>query len=337
MRLKFNPTYLMRRRVFVALLAFVLTVVPIGYVVGTYLQYQSQIAYPISKNEIEKPKEPLIGAYLKGGYWSRFWFGQASGIRLNTMLSFRSLGSYPTFDLRNYTKYADNGIVPLVSFEPWNPAYGPADIAYSLQRVKSGFYDRQFASWADNMRKFGKPIMLRFAHEMNGPWYPWGATVNGNTPADYIGAWRHVHDLFVKHRATNVVWVWSPNVVNRIGHIPLKSFYPGDKYVDMLGLVGYYKSSSDTFDSIFSSSLSEIARFSSKPLILSETGVSRYIKDPKAKIKDLFSGIMAHPQIVGIYWFQDDKRFPWAMTRPEEFQAFAQGVQKLRDNWNEGR
>src|SRR5690349_24021953 len=44
-----------------------------------------------------------------------------------------------------------------------------------------------------------------FDWQMNGDWqFPWSAQLNGNTPADYIAAWRHVHDLFAQAGATNV-------------------------------------------------------------------------------------------------------------------------------------
>ena len=66
------------------------------------------------------------------------------------------------------------------------------------------------ARWARALAAFGGPVRLRFAQEMNGDWYPWGAGTNGNTPAEFVRAWRHVHDIFTAAGATNVQWVWSP-------------------------------------------------------------------------------------------------------------------------------
>ena len=65
-------------------------------------------------------------------------------------------------------------------------------------------------SWARALAAFDGPVRLRFAQEMNGDWYPWGAGTNGNTPAEFVSAWRHVHDIFAAAGATNVQWVWSP-------------------------------------------------------------------------------------------------------------------------------
>ena len=47
---------------------------------------------------------------------------------------------------------------------------------------------------------------------MNGSWFPWSEGVNGNRAGEYVAAWRHVHDIFTAVGATNVTWVWCPNV-----------------------------------------------------------------------------------------------------------------------------
>jgi beta-mannanase len=48
-----------------------------------------------------------------------------------------------------------------------------------------------------------------------------------------------VHDLFAAAGARNVTWMWSPNVTYP-GAAPLAGLYPGDDYVDWVGLSGYY-------------------------------------------------------------------------------------------------
>ena len=70
--------------------------------------------------------------------------------------------------------------------------------------------------------------------------YPWALGVNGNTAAEYVAAWKHVHAIFVRNGATNVRWVWNPNTMGATTaatYLPLYwSLYPGDEYVDWLGL-----------------------------------------------------------------------------------------------------
>ncbi len=74
---------------------------------------------------------------------------------------------------------------------------------------------------------------------MNGWWlYPWAAKLNGKSAADFVAAWRHVHDVFVQAGATNVTWVWCPNITTN-NTVPFSALYPGDAYVDWTCLDGY--------------------------------------------------------------------------------------------------
>jgi beta-mannanase len=64
--------------------------------------------------------------------------------------------------------------------------------------------------------------------------------VNGNTPGQYVAAWRHVHDIFTAVGANNITWVWSPNIASN-GNTAMSELYPGDAYVDWTGLDAYNK------------------------------------------------------------------------------------------------
>ena len=103
---------------------------------------------------------------------------------------------------------------------PWNYLLQPKinslrgfQPAYRLSRIIDGDYDQYIKSWAEGIKALGFPIAIRFAHEMNGTWYPWCERTNGNRPGQYVRAWRHVHDIFSEVGATNVTWVWSPNII----------------------------------------------------------------------------------------------------------------------------
>src|SRR5206468_3672998 len=101
--------------------------------------------------------------------------------------------------------------------------------------IASGAWDAYITRWAQAARTWGKPMRLRFAHEMNGNWYPWAEGVNGNVAGDYVKAWKHVRAIFWSVGATNVTWVWSPNIVYP-GSTPLAGLYPGDTYVGEVGV-----------------------------------------------------------------------------------------------------
>jgi mannan endo-1,4-beta-mannosidase len=102
------------------------------------------------------------------------------------------------------------------------------------------------------LREFGYPVLLRFAHEMNGNWYPYsGAFTGGGSDKDddgvadgpqaFVAAWRHVHALFTAEGATELVWVYSPNAESYPDaewNQPY-AYYPGSDYVDLIAVDVY--------------------------------------------------------------------------------------------------
>ena len=145
------------------------------------------------------------------------------------------------FPLRAVSTIDRLGSVPMISWEPWVKDFDsqlrpnlppPAEREYaSLAAIARGDYDFYVTRWATAAAQYGKPLYLRFAHEMNDPYrYPWGPQ-NGNRPDDFIAAWKHVHLIFQKMNATNVLWVWSPHI-----SMPwFEYYYPGDEWVDWIG------------------------------------------------------------------------------------------------------
>jgi hypothetical protein len=104
-----------------------------------------------------------------------------------------------------------HGALPMISLEPWDGSTA-ADTKvdarkpdFALATITAGKFDAYLTEYATAVRDFGAPVAIRFAHEMNGTWYPWCEKVNGNKPGDYVRAWRHVHDVFAKAGAQNVI------------------------------------------------------------------------------------------------------------------------------------
>ena len=160
------------------------------------------------------------------------------------------------FNLAQAEAAASAGAIEAIDWEPWNYADGVNQPAYSDLAIADGAYDSFLAQWAAGAKAYGKPIFVRFAAEMNGDWDPWDVGVNGNTGAGYVAMWRHVYTFVRTQGALNVSWIWSPNV-SFPGSTPLSDVYPGNNYVDVVGLDGYNwgtaKSGTqwETFDQIF--------------------------------------------------------------------------------------
>jgi beta-mannanase len=141
-----------------------------------------------------------------------------------------------------------HGSAPLITWEPWN-TYPITNNPYPLAQIAAGNFDAYIDSWASGMSAYGHPVLIAFAQEMNGNWYPWGDNVNGSTPSAYIAAWRHIHDRFALKGAHNVQWVFDPDG-DMYGSFPnLQLFYPGDAYVDWLGVDVYNSGTTHSWSS----------------------------------------------------------------------------------------
>lgn len=200
-----------------------------------------------SVTALRNPPVTLFGIY-DGGFPNTFAGMEQLENTLNykfPIISFYSAwGDKPTqqFPVRMVETIHAMGSVPLITWEPWVVDFDErirknlpprAEREYaSLNAIARGDYDFYIVAWAKAAAAHRKPIMIRFAHEMNDPYrYPWGPQ-NGNRPEDFIAAWKHVHLVFQKMSATNVLWVWSPHP-----SMPwFEYYYPGPEYVDWIGV-----------------------------------------------------------------------------------------------------
>jgi beta-mannanase len=212
------------------------------------------------------------------------------------------------------------GAVPLVTWEPWAWGGGINQPAYSLDRITAGDFDARLTQWGQALAAWGKPVMLRFAHEMNGNWYPWSEGVNGNQQGDYVPAWQHVHDVVAAAGASNVQWVWSPNVPYW-GSTDLTGLYPGAGYVDVVALDGYNWGTSQTWSSwvqpqfLFGPGIAQLRTLApGKPILIAETASSEFGGSKAAWNTDLVSYLAAQPDVMGFVWFHLQKETDWRIN-----------------------
>jgi mannan endo-1,4-beta-mannosidase len=251
-------------------------------------------------------------------------------------LQFSQGWAHDKFRPEAFNAIADRGMLPIVSWEPWDytlpgQASSSGDQpAYRLAAIVNGTYDEYIRSWATGIAKLPYPVVMRFAHEMNGFWYPWCERANGNHPGEYVQAWRHVYDLFAQAHAGNVTWLWSPNVTYP-GAQSLAELYPGDEYVDWIGLSGYYGTAGREayigFDDIFAATLTELATFTHRPVVITETGATNAAGQQARWITDMFSRLPRHPEVIGVIWFEATKEIDWRIAKaPDAAAAFAAGA-----------
>jgi hypothetical protein len=217
-----------------------------------------------------------------------------------------------------------HGTMPLITLEMWDfKVKSVIQPAWRLKSITAGAHDAYLRKFAQDAKAFGRTVWLRPLHEMNGNWYPWGGTVNGNAPADFVPAWRHIRDIFTQEGATNVKFVWCPNVES----IPITSanaiskYWPGDAYVDYMALDGYNFGVGDggwrSFSALFTKPYNELTGLSQKPLFIAETGCATVGGDKAAWVADMLRVVPAQfPRIRGIGWFNENGARDWRIDSP---------------------
>jgi hypothetical protein len=214
-------------------------------------------------------------------------------------------------------RVARTGAVPMITWEPWSAPEGERHVAIqpdiNLARIADGAHDPYIRAWARDAAAYRGPLMIRLMHEMNGTWYPWGVLTNGNTPALYVKAWRHVHRIFDEAGAANVSWIWSINNLERTdgeSH-DIDAYYPGDRFVDWVSTSGfnwgdaYPWSSWRTADPLYRDTYRALSRYD-KPIMISEIGTTDVGGDPRAWIRQTFQRLRTgYPRLRAVLWYDD--------------------------------
>ncbi|WP_157947554.1 glycoside hydrolase family 26 protein [Abditibacterium utsteinense] len=242
-------------------------------------------------------------------------------------LIFQSWTGWNAFPTAQARRARQLGGKLLVTWEPWS---GGGDSGWNCNLIAGGKRDAYIRQYARDVKSAGVPVMIRFAHEMNGDWYPWGTAFgagmrrhNGNSPQDYVAMWRRVVSIFRAEGATNAQWVWAPNIhflnVNNSlsgQNSDLAALYPGDNYVDWIGLSVYNDASRRnwrTFSDLFDGAYRTVTQISSKPLMIAEMGVTEvgapYGTSKAAWISQtLLRDIpVRYPRVKLVNWFCRDK------------------------------
>jgi cellulose synthase (UDP-forming) len=229
---------------------------------------------------------------------------------------------------------AQRGSTPEITWEPWDSTkglYSPQP-RYQLRNIIDGKFDAYIRTWAQSLAKWGKPVRLRFAQEMNGNWYPWAESANGNHPGEFVRAWRHVHDIFAAEKATNVRWVWSP-----VSGAP-REYFPGYRYVNIVGLTclnggtAAFKEGWRSFASICGNSIHQLHALAPKlPIEISEVASAERGGSKAAWIQGMFAFLDHHPEVKSVVWFNIRKQANWPIQSSRAAEStFAAGVRAAR-------
>ena len=203
-----------------------------------------------------------------------------------------------------------NGHVPLVTVEPWSKPSG-----------------RVMDEWNATLKKLKSPtkIYLRYGHEFNIPQhYPWSNWGPVTFKREFIA-----FSNAVTRGLPEVQMIWSPNVRYH-GSLPIKSWYPGHNYVDIIGIDGYngtqpdgrWRMPPEIFDPGYTELLA-IQYSGTKPWWITETGCrerSNENRDPSTRKEWLGSLMMSAKNngVSAIVYFNIDKEQKWRLDLDEQ-------------------
>ena len=207
-----------------------------------------------------------------------------------------------------------------------------------------GACDDEIRRFARAAAEYGHPFLFRLNNEMNSDWTSYSGVVNMADPQLYIDVWQRFYRIFQEEGVDNCLWIYNPNDRNAP---PSKwndslAFYPGNEYVQLLGVTGYntgtyytkwneqWRDFTTIYDEIWNLYEPHFSRF---PWIITEFASSSYGGDKAAWIDEMFAHIGDYPNIKLAVWFSAadyDGDVParpyWLNETPETLAAFRRGL-----------
>lgn len=181
--------------------------------------------------------EHLAGRDIAWTYFSNNW-GRRIRFPLRSVRRIHRAGSIPFVRLMARSRFRE----------------GAADPRYRLQRIIDGDFDGELLNWGRAAARWGRPMLVEFGTEANGSWFPWNGTWNGGArttgfghpalpdgPERFRAAYRHVRDTIEAGGAGNLTWFFHADdqSVPARSWNSIRSYYPGDRYVDWIGVSVY--------------------------------------------------------------------------------------------------
>jgi beta-mannanase len=129
-----------------------------------------------------------------------------------------------------------------------------------------------------------------------------------------------VHDVVASTGATNISWVWNPNVPYW-GSTPLNQLYPGGDYVDVVALDGYNWGTSQSWSAwqepevLFGEGITQLRQLApGTPIMIAETASSEVGGSKPQWITNLFRYVSAQQDVVALVWFHINKEADWRIN-----------------------
>jgi hypothetical protein len=197
------------------------------------------------------------------------------------------------------------GARPMITWEPWRPPplgskdQGKRQPAFTNASIAAGRHDRYIRAFARSISEYRKPVLLRYAHEFPGDWYPWS-----NNAAEYKRAWRRIHRLFRREGARNAQFVWAPQMSGDLV-AATQPYWPGSEYVDRVATTFIYFGAWQGPPQKLLERIGQLRRFGKRALIAEAN--SDY-GDRYEVLQALADYLKANPWIESLTWTQTVSR-----------------------------
>lgn len=220
-----------------------------------------------------------------------------------------------SFDLmrKQILKTYKKGGISTISWHVNNPVSGGDswDTIPAVSTILRGGVNRsKYEAWVKKLGDFIKslktgngeliPIVFRPYHEMNGSWFWWGA--QHCSVEEYKALFRDLVRLLGQNGVHNILYAYSPNTLHKDEEYSL--YYPGDAYVDMLGIDIYNHSGDRIYTEKLKNDIAVMREFSqarNKPYALTETGNMKP-EHPKWWTEVLYPGIKDSGIAWALFW-----------------------------------
>ncbi len=246
--------------------------------------------------------ETLTGKDIAWAYFSQNWY---DGI---------------VFPASSVQAIRAKGAVPFIRMMPRSGYDSCPEPTFTLQKIRDGAFDTELAQWARAARDSGGALMVEFGTEVNGDWFCWNGRWNGREAGGptFVAAYRHIVDIFRAQGANNVTWVfhvdaqpWPERSWNKMA-----DYYPGDNYVDWVGISAYGPQEPGEgwaeFTDVLDAGYAELAALTTKPMALLEFGITDGIAghSKAAWVANALDAIRSgrYPRLKAISWWHENFR-----------------------------
>lgn len=198
-------------------------------------------------------------------------------------------GCYPSkrgscaFPWTAASRLADRGITPIIWWEPVQPNRPTYAFYPRYKNVVDGRHDHYIRRWAKDAAAFGRThgtkVIVRYAQEVNGQMFPWGVEKFDNDPKTFKKAWRRIYRIFRNQGALPYVdFMWSVSKRSCHGCNPYARVYPGDAFVDYVGISAYNWGAARQWRSmerVLEKPMRDLRKVTRKPVVIIELGSNR--------------------------------------------------------------